>query len=172
MQKTGSHPTSSPSPLLSPPPNRQHSKGIKLGRKMRKLTHFTSSNAYTVHANTYTHMRTFSHSVVLDVLVELKALLIMHEINRKDAEWREKKRQQTNEWTTRKMYLSFFVCMCVDKTWNKSKSTALGRIFHLTVTKSTKHLYSFKPNKFFVSSHIHVACIVRCWYFFCCFCHC
>lgn len=45
----------------------------------------------------------------------------------------------------------------VDKTWNKSKSTALGRIFHLTVTKSTKHLYSFKVNKFFVSSHIHVA---------------
>lgn len=69
---------------------------------------------------------------------------------------------------TQNMYLIVgsvsYVCVSMDKTWNKSKSTALGRIFHLTVTKSTKHLYSFKTNKFFVSSHIHVAEAAECWF--------
>lgn len=133
-------------------------KGIKLrANDVKNLAFYKCDqniHAPTVESNSHR----FSNPV-LDVLVELKALLIMHEINRKYAS--KKKRVSTKKKHEKciSLCLCAHVCVYVDKTWNKSKSTALGRIFHLTVTKSTKHLYSFKPNKFFVSSHIHVVAV-------------
>lgn len=97
-----------PPPPSSPPPNRQHSKGIKLGRKR-------CENLPISKWTTPAHIHIFSHSVVLDVLVELKALLIMHEINRKDAEKRTP--ATTNERMNDTKNVSFFlrvhVCACV-----------------------------------------------------------
>lgn len=146
-------------------------KELNFGQSDAKNLPFTSVTSIFV---TYIPIR-----IGCVLLVELKALLIMHKINRKRWIQNEKNDERKSlarsfvrdnththtqcihriyRKTTRKM-LSSAPCShsYVDKTWNKSKSTALGRIFHLTVTKSTKHLYSFKPNKFFVSSHIHVA---------------